>query len=181
MTSNPTDLIELLPCPFCGGEAWPIKHSSPYTDEYSVKCGEQGCCEVNEEYEDEAANAWNMRANTPTQQESELAEVRAERDALLQKPIDLAKMDSIDDDNGTPDKMIAYYWHQQAQDARAKSAQQESEIERLREALSAIMDVGGEINPSNYNHEDVCSLNNAFIGQFQIARAALSTTTDAPK
>lgn len=29
------------------------------------------------------------------------------------------------------------------------------EVERLREALAAIMEVGGEINPSNYNHEDV--------------------------
>jgi hypothetical protein len=49
--------------------------------------------------------------------EGELTEVRAERDALLQKPIDLAKMDSIDDD--ATDRMIAYYWWQQAQDARA--------------------------------------------------------------
>lgn len=48
----------------------------------------------------------------------ELAEVRAERDALLEKPISLAKMDSVDDD--ATDRMIAYYWHEQAQEARAE-------------------------------------------------------------
>jgi hypothetical protein len=51
-----------------------------------------------------------------------LDELRAERDALLRKPIDLAKMDSVDDDNGTPGKMVAYYWWQQAQDARGANA-----------------------------------------------------------
>ncbi len=49
------------------------------------------------------------------------------------------------------------------------------EVAVLREALEAIMEVGGEINPSNYNHEDVCALNNAFVEQFQIAEAALAS------
>jgi hypothetical protein len=47
----------------------------------------------------------------------EAKELRAERDALLQKPIDLAKMDSIDEDASS--KMVAYYWWQQALEARA--------------------------------------------------------------
>lgn len=53
--------------------------------------------------------------------EAENAELRKERDALLQKPIDLAKMDSIDDE--ATDRMIAYYWWQQATDARAALAE----------------------------------------------------------
>jgi hypothetical protein len=52
------------------------------------------------------------------------AELRAERDALLQKPIDLAKMDSID--GGVADKMIAYYWCEQAQLARAALQQSDT-------------------------------------------------------
>jgi hypothetical protein len=50
----------------------------------------------------------------------ECEELRKERDALLQKPIDLAKMDSIDED--ASGKMVAYYWWQQAQNAHAIAA-----------------------------------------------------------
>jgi hypothetical protein len=49
----------------------------------------------------------------------EVAELRLERDALLKQPLDLAEMDSIDDDIGVPDKMVAYYWWRQATEARA--------------------------------------------------------------
>jgi hypothetical protein len=58
--------------------------------------------------------------------QAEIAELRSERDALLQKPIDLSKLDSIDE--GAGEKMVAYYWWEQAQDAR-------SEMARLTEAL----------------------------------------------
>jgi hypothetical protein len=71
--------------------------------------------------EDDALDTarWILREalTTRSQPGEDLVELRKERDALLQKPIDLAKMDSIDDD--ATDKMIAYYWWQQAQDARA--------------------------------------------------------------
>ncbi len=50
----------------------------------------------------------------------------------------------------------------------------EREVETAREAFGAIMDVGGEINPSNYNHDDVCALNGSYVEQFQIAEAALA-------
>lgn len=49
----------------------------------------------------------------------------------------------------------------------------ETEVERLREALKRIEALPGEINPSNYDHDDVVALNNSFIEAFQIARAAL--------
>ncbi len=140
MTSNPTDLIERL------------RAFGPKLNRWMPS-----------EWADDVEEA----ANTLTQQESELAEVRAERDALLQKPIDLAKMDSIDDDNGTPDKMIAYYWHQQAHDARAKSAQQERRIETLQLLLARY---GDRVSMANAPRPE---------WQYEID-AALSTTTDAP-
>ena len=64
----------------------------------------------------------------PISCEDELRELRAERDALLQEPIDLAKMDSIDDD--AADKMVAYYWWQQAKEARALIAAMRLQVER---------------------------------------------------
>jgi hypothetical protein len=68
----------------------------------------------------------------------ELTELRAERDALLQKPIDLAKMDSIDDD--ATDRMIAYYWHQQAQDARARLERAEGALKRIDDRTTQYLD-----------------------------------------
>lgn len=55
---------------------------------------------------------------------------------------------------------------------------QAREIERLREALKEIMDLPGEINPSNYDHVDVCELNRQFCLTYEIARAALGDTHD---
>jgi Lar family restriction alleviation protein len=59
--TNLSEAVELKPCPFCGSEAWLVKHSSLYTDEYSVRCY-QGCCEIGEEYEEDAVKVWNTRA-----------------------------------------------------------------------------------------------------------------------
>lgn len=49
-----------------------------------------------------------------------------------------------------------------------------AEIERLRAALREIAELPGEINPSNYTHDDVVALNNAFGETWQIANAALA-------
>lgn len=68
--------------------------------------------------------------------EAENAALRAERDALLQKPLDLAKMDSVDDDTDTSAKMIAYYWHDQAQEARDKNKALEGLLPDLRLLLA---------------------------------------------
>jgi hypothetical protein len=57
-----------------------------------------------------------------------IEQLRTDRNALLQKPIDLAKMDSADDEEGVPEKMVAYYWCEQATEARAQ-------VEQLRKAL----------------------------------------------
>jgi hypothetical protein len=64
--------------------------------------------------------------------ETLLAEVRAERDALLQQPIDLAKMHSVDEDAN--DKMVAYYWHGQAQDARERARVAREALDDLQQA-----------------------------------------------
>jgi Mg-chelatase subunit ChlI len=83
-----------------------------------------GCVLSRFSFSDETIAAWNTRASVTNDDveklRSEAAELRAERDALLQKPIDLAKLDSIDED--ASGKMVAYYWWQQAQDARAALA-----------------------------------------------------------
>ena len=50
----------------------------------------------------------------------------------------------------------------------------EAENERLRAALGQIKALPGEINPSNYDHDDVMVLNNSHIKAFQIAEAALT-------
>lgn len=47
------------------------------------------------------------------------------------------------------------------------------EIVRLRAALREIGELPGELNPSNYTHDDVCILNDAHIEAWAIARAAL--------
>jgi hypothetical protein len=48
-----------------------------------------------------------------------------------------------------------------------------AENARLRTALEEIRDLPGEINTSNYNHDDAVRLNDAFIETYHIARAAL--------
>jgi hypothetical protein len=62
---------------------------------------------------------------------------------------------------------------------RARIAELEAEVERLREALEEIMGLPGEINPSNYDHDDVCELNRQFCYGYAIARAALGASHDA--
>ena len=46
-------------------------------------------------------------------------------------------------------------------------------IERLESALRDIMALDGEINPSNYDHDDACYLNTQFVYSYTIAKAAL--------
>lgn len=46
--------------------------------------------------------------------------------------------------------------------------------EEMAAALENIKNLEGEINPSNYDHEDVCFLNNAFIETYNIAQQALA-------
>lgn len=49
-----------------------------------------------------------------------------------------------------------------------------AEVERMREALTEIDDkVSWEINPSNYDHDDVCNMNTDWCEVGNIARAAL--------
>ena len=48
-----------------------------------------------------------------------------------------------------------------------------AEVERLREALAEIRDLPGEINPSNYDHDDACYLNTQFVDAINIAAQAL--------
>lgn len=62
---------------------------------------------------------------------------------------------------------------------RAELAAANDERARLREALAAISDLPGEINPSNYSHDDACELNRQFCYGAAIARAALTETNSA--
>jgi hypothetical protein len=60
------------------------------------------------------------------------AAMRHERDALLEKPISLSKMDSIDDDTGA--KMVAYYWCEQAEIARDVAQDLQAKVDEAVEA-----------------------------------------------
>lgn len=57
-------MTDLLPCPFCGGEARVWKYSHPSRGEYwHAVCEEPYCCIVGcEDTEAEAIAAWNERA-----------------------------------------------------------------------------------------------------------------------
>ena len=113
---------ELLPCPWCGGTATmsdPHVAFSRLAAVYCETCEIKGPVSVDATW---AATAWNTRSDTALTEALALAEHRrAERDALLQRPIDLAKLDSIDDD--ATDKMLAYYWWQQTAQARVDLAE----------------------------------------------------------
>ena len=47
------------------------------------------------------------------------------------------------------------------------------EVKRLRNALQFITDLDGEINPSNYGHDDACHLNDQFVQAILAADEAL--------
>lgn len=53
-----------------------------------------------------------------------------------------------------------------------------SDYDRLRKALQDIKELPGEINPYNYDHDDVVALNNSFCEAFEIASAALGENND---
>jgi hypothetical protein len=48
----------------------------------------------------------------------------------------------------------------------------------LLEALREIRDLDGEINPNNYDHDDVCNLNSQFIRSYEIADDAIAQTQE---
>lgn len=74
--TKPTDaeMIALLPCPFCGGDARLIHHSTSYGGERIVSVG---CCAFSQGTESKAIENWNARDRlaslTPTKDAEELA------------------------------------------------------------------------------------------------------------
>ena len=66
-------MSDLLPCPFCGGEADVYKHNRPaFGASYHVECQEEACLcgTCHHESRDEAIAAWNTRAiDLPGQRE----------------------------------------------------------------------------------------------------------------
>ena len=60
---------------------------------------------------------------------AENEQLRKERDVLLQEPIDLAKLDSIDED--ASGQMVAYYWWKQAQGARSLIRTRKYSVEEI--------------------------------------------------
>ena len=81
--------IELLPCPFCGGEAY--LYEDKKCDIYSVGC--KNCCDIEPitrvcESKEEAIKLWNTRK--PMQEIVErLEEVKEERMEVAQHTLDL--------------------------------------------------------------------------------------------
>lgn len=51
-------------------------------------------------------------------------------------------------------------------------------VEELEAALREIADLEGEINPSNYDHDDACELNRQFCYGIVVAHEALKENTD---
>lgn len=60
--------------------------------------------------------------------------------------------------------------------ARPAEQAQSEKLRIAREALMQIMELEGEINPVNYDHDDACKLNSAFCEGYDIARRALAQT-----
>ena len=60
-------MIELKPCPFCGGAAIMRENKNSYVPRFYVRCGNNDCqmlcATCNRETEEEAAEVWNQRAN----------------------------------------------------------------------------------------------------------------------
>lgn len=63
-------------------------------------------------------------------------------------------------------------WQQAVENGEALTAFN-AKVARLEDALREIRDLPGEINPSNYDHDDVCHLNAQFIEAYRIANDAL--------
>ena len=55
----------------------------------------------------------------------------------------------------------------------ARLSDKDAEIARLRGELEFISNLEGEINPSNYDHDDACNLNRSFCEAITVAAAAL--------
>ena len=68
-----TDRGELLPCPFCGGEAM-VEYDTMEPFEYAVFCGDCGVMPTTSEDEQVARLAWNTRA--PILSESEMEKLK---------------------------------------------------------------------------------------------------------
>lgn len=76
-------------------------------------------------------------------------------------------------DDEALNKHIFNNWRKFQPEARAAVAAMNRD--GMREALKKIDGLAGEINPSNYGHDDVCYLNAQFIEAITIARTALET------
>ena len=50
-------------------------------------------------------------------------------------------------------------------------------MEKMAEALEEIKELDGELNPNNYDHEDVIFLNEQFIDAYKISKEALAAFT----
>ena len=58
-------------------------------------------------------------------------------------------------------------------------AHQEAVIAGLVDALEEISNLHGEINPSNYDHDDACELNRQFCYGITVAAAALAKAKES--
>lgn len=58
--------------------------------------------------------------------------------------------------------------------AHEQATENGSRLDRVTEALTEIFDLPGEINPSNYDHDDACELNRQFCYALTLAKQALN-------
>lgn len=134
MTDTPTR-ADLLPCPFCGGEAEYHNDKGPTGEMYGwVGCNQCDAMSVHTDTrsmqpeEQHPIDAWNTRAPTAD----------AERIAALED--ENAALKAIQADEG---EMLTIAWmdgaHRSKQTYRERIAALEGEVERLREALEKIV------------------------------------------
>lgn len=71
--------------------------------------------------------------------------------------------------DGTTQVGVYSEWNTRAQPSAPADV-----VEKMAQALRDIMDLQGEINPSNYDHDDVCKLNSSFVESWIIANAAIA-------
>jgi hypothetical protein len=112
--------------------------------------------------------AWASR-NAPTI----LAALRPAQPAA----VEVEALVALDELDGSDFEAI----HTHSKTLRAALSAIAAERDAMRKALEAIMELPGELNMSNYNDDDVATLNASHIEAYNISRAALTSSDGGRK
>lgn len=171
---------ELKSCPFCEGEALKLGFIRA-TDKvrwWEVEC-ECGAI-MQQATEELVVAAWNTRTDPDTRQlveqrdalAAENVELRKERDALLERPLNFEEFHSIDDEKN--DRMLAFYWCEQAHVARGE----QDALAKAVQPLIAVIEEGVSVNISDEEMRSAHPEDRRFIKRTRLAlanaRAALA-------